>query len=118
MIDEKGKELSGTNGEAVEKTPEQLKQEKIDAFNANPDMFVHRSEIIIGCVKSGDGLYTAMGNYPRNIVESCLTKVTFMVFNAFIQLETIKEMQAAQGNIIHASGVPVSDVKKRGLFRR
>lgn len=100
------------------KTPEQLKAEKIAAFNENPDAFVHKDHIIIGCVKQGEHIVTAIGSYPRHNVEHCLTRLQFTIFSMFLQMETIKEMQAAQGKLIHASGVPVSDVKKRGLFRR
>lgn len=118
MIDSTGKEIGGGNGEAV-KTPEQLKAEKIAAFNANPDAFIHKDNIIIGCVKEGDRVATAVGTYPRHVVEQCLTRLQFMVFSMFLQMEAIKEMQAQASNIVHASGIPAKDVvKKRGLFRR
>lgn len=106
------------NGKQEEtKTPEQLKAEKIASFNENPDAFVHKDDIIIGCVKQGEHVVTAIGAYPRHIVEQCLTRLQFSIFSTFLQMETIKEMQAAQGKIIHASGVPVAEVKKRsGLF--
>ena len=110
-------EVNGKQEEA--KTPEeQVKADKIAAFNANPDAFIHKDSIIIGCVKDGDQVITAIGTYPRQTVEGCLTRLQFMVFSMFLQMETIKEIHAAQGNIIHASGVPVKDVKKRGFFRR
>lgn len=109
-------EVNGKQEEA--KTPEQVKAEKIAAFNANPDAFIHKDEIIIGCVKQGEHIVTAIGAYPRHIVEQCLTRLQFSIFSMFLQMETIKEMQAAQGKLIHASGVQVKDVKKRGLFRR
>ena len=107
------------NGKQEEvKTPEQVKADKIAAFNANPDAFIHKDEIIIGCVKQGEHIVTAIGAYPRHIVEQCLTRLQFSIFSMFLQMETIKEMKAAQGKLIHASGVQVQDVKKRGLFRR
>lgn len=117
-MNEENKIICGETVGGEAQTPEQFKAEKIAAFNANPDAFIHKDDIIIGCVKEGEQVITAIGAYPRVTVEGCLTRLQFMLFSMFLQMETIKEMQAAQGKLIHSSGVPVKDIKKRGFFNR
>jgi len=56
----------GEGGIAEEKTPEELKAEKIAAFNADPDRFIDAATIVVAAIKRKGVIGILMSPFTRN----------------------------------------------------
>ena len=62
MSDDKEVKIDGGKEEVIEKTPEQLMEEKKALFAKEPDMFVHLEELVVGAILMHDGHVAVMAN--------------------------------------------------------
>lgn len=90
--------------EKVVKTAEQLRAEKVAAFNADPDKFFSVDDIIIGCIRTEKGIATAFGQCTRVDMEIALSRLTYKTHQAWGMMDVQREMVARQEKNIIVPG--------------
>jgi len=78
--------------EIINKTPEQLKKEKIVKFNEDPDKFVCVDDIICMVLRTPQGLSTFRGAANRTEYEIALSRINHKIGQVF----DVMDMQAAE----------------------
>lgn len=73
--------MSDNNGH--EKSAEELRAEKVAAFNENPDRFVSMDELVIAIRKGNKGMETWLGPFTRVDFEVALSRITYNVHKVF-----------------------------------
>jgi hypothetical protein len=91
------------------KTPEELKAEKIAAFNTNPDTFIALEDVILGALRGPSGIMICVGRTNRSTLEIALSRVNFRAFQTFIGMDIASQEEAKNILIPGGNG-------KHGIF--
>lgn len=89
--------------EEVQKTPEELKAEKVAKFNANPETFVCLDDVILGAIRTPSGIMVCVGKTNRSSLEIALTRVQLRAFQTFIGMD-IEASEAMASKIVTPGG--------------
>ena len=80
----------------VEKTAEQLAEEKKAKFLENPNNFVDLDDVVVACIKTDRGIATYVGACTRNELEIGQSRVNYKLHNVYMGMEA----KAAQDKIV------------------
>jgi Ca2+-binding EF-hand superfamily protein len=97
-----------------EKTPAQLKEEKIKKFNENPDGFVDLDEVIVMALRSEKGPSFYMGGFKRHEIMLIYAEINFRIIMALMEVEVKRNKEQASAIVPARGPVP----KPRGMFGR
>ena len=89
------------------KTPEQLKAERIERFNKNPESFIEISEIVVAAVKhekSTLDIAVIVGNCRRSLFNQAQCEITHALNKARMSMDMQQETMK-QGIIIKPSSI-------------
>jgi len=89
------------------KTPEQLKAERAERFNKNPDSFIEISEIVVAAIrhdKSTLGIGVIVGNHKRSLFNQAQCEIVHTLEKARMSMDMQQEMMK-QGAIIKPPGL-------------
>ena len=80
------------NHKDQQKTPEQLKQEKIDKFNKDPDGFIDKEDMVIAMFRDNGKLRCFMGGATRLEVVISKGELDYKLTNFLAQIDTQKSI--------------------------
>lgn len=112
--------MPGDNGELnkeevkVEKTSEQLKQEKIERFNKDPETFIELDEVVFVAIrnsKSALGMSIWIGNCKRS--EMDIAEMELIHATAKMRLQMDMQSAMKSGKIVPAKEMPKQPFYKR-----
>jgi hypothetical protein len=107
----------GDNGELKAKTPEQLKQERLERYKENPDNFVELKDIVMCAIRnpaSGIGISVYTGNCRRSEFDIALAELNHIAQKRLIQMDIEMEMKKqAASKLITPKGGIMNFVRRR-----
>lgn len=78
-------------------TPEELAIKKREAFNKNPDEFIHLSELVIGTrVLSNGQIQCIVGNPNQLLLEISVGRIQYEVFKTLMVIERASQSKIVQ----------------------
>jgi len=89
------------------KTPEQLKAERAERFNKNPDSFIEISDIVVAAVKHDKStldIAVIVGHYKRSLYNQAQCEIVHALEKARMSIDMQQEMMK-QGKIIAPSAI-------------
>jgi hypothetical protein len=103
--------MSGDNGKLeknpegeLQKTPEQLKEERLARYNSDPDSFIEINELICAAIrnpKSQLGISILVGNCKRSELNQAESEIAHLLRKARISMDIASEMRKeAVNNLI------------------
>jgi hypothetical protein len=89
------------------KTPEQLKADRIERFNKNPDSFIEISDIVVAAIRSEKStldIAVIVGNHRRSLFNQAQCEIIHALNKARMSMDMQQEMMR-QEKIIKPSGL-------------
>ena len=85
----------------VEKSPEQIKAERLERFTSNPDDFVCTDDLICAVIKGPKGMTVYLGTCTRNEYEIAQSRLNYKINKVFDYIEA--EFMAKNKSVIQTA---------------